>query len=357
MIKSLCLGLLAPLLLSGRGAGPDPYVRIERLSPRVVLAYWLGTGRCNLVAIQGRDGLAIIDTEMSPRIMAPIKTKIEKTLGRSDWKYVINTHAHLHHAGGNVLFDGVTVVGHENLPEDMQWLIDRQLDPQRQRRILQDAAQTLQALRQTVRQAGGRGIYAQRLYGEIEFWQRYTRDMEDGYTVVKPTLTFADKHTLDLGDVQLELVFFGKGHSISDILTYIPQEKLLVTGAIVYQRAHLPEIGERSELEDIERFMAVLDRFLAPPVRIDHVISSHSRPLLKSDMLPVRQYYQKMLDEGRAAVAEGLTLEQTLERLAQERAFRHFQVPPPGHWAHGMHDRNVRNLYRILTQNPPKPPL
>lgn len=352
MVKTVCLGLLAPLLLSARAPGPQQYVRIERLSPRVVLAYWLGTGRCNLVAIQGRDGLAIIDTEMSPRIMAPIKAKIEKTFGRDDWKYVINTHAHLHHAGGNVLFKGATVVGHENLPEDMQWLIDRQVDPERKRRVLENAAQTLRALRQALPRTAGRPIYAQRLYGEIDFWNRYTRDLREGYALVKPTLMFADKQTLDLGDVQLELVFFGKGHSISDILTYIPQEKLLVTGAIVYQRAHLPEIGERSELEDIHRFMAVLDRFLAPEVEIDHVISSHSRPLLKSDMLGVRRYYQKVLAEGRAAVEQGLSLEQTIERLAQEKAFRPFHVPPPGHWAHGMHDRNVRNLYRILTEGP-----
>ncbi|UCD51242.1 MAG: hypothetical protein JSW27_01155, partial [Phycisphaerales bacterium] len=67
MIKAIGISVLMPLLLAGRGADSGQYVSIERLSERVVLGYWLGTGRCNLVAIQGEKGLAIIDTEMSPR--------------------------------------------------------------------------------------------------------------------------------------------------------------------------------------------------------------------------------------------------------------------------------------------------
>jgi len=40
---------------------------MERLSERVVIGYWLGTGRTNIVAVKSQKGLAIIDTEMSLR--------------------------------------------------------------------------------------------------------------------------------------------------------------------------------------------------------------------------------------------------------------------------------------------------
>jgi len=66
MIRALHIGLFIQIMLAGSGRGPGEYVRIERLSERVLLAYWLGTGRCNLTAIQSEKGLAIIDTEMSP---------------------------------------------------------------------------------------------------------------------------------------------------------------------------------------------------------------------------------------------------------------------------------------------------
>jgi glyoxylase-like metal-dependent hydrolase (beta-lactamase superfamily II) len=107
---------------------------------------------------------------------------------------------------------------------------------------------------------------------------------------------------------------FRPGHSSSDILIYVPQERLLVSGAVVYQRAHFPEIGEETRLQDIHRFLAVLDRFLADDGKIDHVVPSRSPPLLKSDLAPVRDYYQRMFTRIQAAPQKGLTLEQTMRR-------------------------------------------
>ena len=135
MITAIHLGLLVQLFAAGPQADAGPYIRIDRLSPRVALAYWPGIDRrCNLTVIQSQKGLVIIDTEASPRVMAPVKQKIEQTFHRSDWVYVINTHAHDNHASGNSLFPGATIVGHENLVSDMEWLIARRTDPDRKRR-------------------------------------------------------------------------------------------------------------------------------------------------------------------------------------------------------------------------------
>jgi glyoxylase-like metal-dependent hydrolase (beta-lactamase superfamily II) len=350
MFRVVYLSLILPAMLAASERDSMQYVRIERLSERVVLAYWIGTGRCNLTAIQSEKGLAIVDTEMSPRIMAPIKKRIEQVFGRDDWLYVINTHAHMHHTGGNNLFKGATIVGHDNLPEDMQWLIDKQTDPERKRRDLDRAAWNLRNLQAVLPRVRANREAAHAIRGEIKFWQLYIQDMKEGYEVVKPTLTFADRHTLDMGDLKLELVFFGKGHSISDILIYIPEEKLLVTGAIVYQHAQLPEIGEQSEMQDVNRFLTILDSFLAEDVQIDHVIPSHSPPLLKSDLAPVRDYYQKMLTGVQAAKREGLSLAQVTERFSVRRAFPNFREPQPGNWDYGMQERNIRNLWRILNE-------
>jgi glyoxylase-like metal-dependent hydrolase (beta-lactamase superfamily II) len=347
--------LLFPLLAAiGYAAAPAPdpaeFVRIDKLSDRVLLAYWLGTGRCNLTAIKSEKGLVIIDTERSPRIMAPIKAKIEQAFGRSDWAFVINTHAHDNHAGGNVLFKGAVIVGHDNLPKDMQWLTRRQTEPEWKRKELGFAADTLRNLQAALPQYAGNRANARRIQGEIKFWQLYTQDMEEGHTIVPPTLTFADTRTLDLGDLRLELVFFGKSHSLSDILIYVPAERLLVTGGVVYQRAHLPEISEESTLDDVLRYIAVLDRFCADGVKIDRVIPSHSPPLTQKDLPPVRDYYQRMLAGVRAARKEGLTLEQTTERLAVRTSFPAFDPRILGAWATGMHERNIKNLWRIVGQ-------
>jgi glyoxylase-like metal-dependent hydrolase (beta-lactamase superfamily II) len=357
MMGLVHIGMVVQLLWAGAGRSSADFINIERLSNRVVLAYWVGVDRrCNLTAIQSQKGLVLIDSEMSPRIMAPIKERLERVFGRRDWAYVINTHAHDNHPGGNSLFPDATIVGHENLAQDMQWIIDRQTQPESRDRELARAAELIRNLRAYLPQVARNRGQTRQIEGEIRFSELHSLDLQEGYPVVKPTLTFADKHTIDLGDLRLELVFFGKGHSNSDILIYVPQERLLVTGAIAYQRAHLPEIGETTEMQDIHRFLAVLDRFCAEDVKIDHVISSHSLPQVKKDLLPVRDYYQRMLAGVRAAQKEGLTLEQTAARLAVRTNFPALRESPPGVWSHGMHERNLRNLWRILQEEPQTPP-
>jgi glyoxylase-like metal-dependent hydrolase (beta-lactamase superfamily II) len=351
MIGIVQIGMLMQLFLAGAQPSYGGFINIEKLSDRVILAYWVGTDRrCNLTAIKGQKGLAIVDTEMSPRIMAPIKERIEQVFGRKDWAYVINTHAHDNHAGGNSLFKGAVIVGHENLPADMQGITHRQTEHHE----LERATVLLRNLRAFLPQVARNREQARMVRGEIKFWELYTQDLREGYKVVKPTLMFADTQTLDLGDLQLELTFFGKGHSNSDILIHVPQERLLVCGAVVYQRAQFPEVAEETTLQDVHRFIAVLDRFLAEDAKIDHVVPCHSLPLLKSDLAPVRDYYQRMLTGMQAARGEGLTLEQTRRRLDPRTNFPAFVDRPPGVWSHGFHERNVTNLWRILSEEEQK---
>ena len=61
-----------------------------------------------------------------------------------------------------------------------------------------------------------------------------------------------------------------------------------------------------------------------------------------------------MLTEVRSARQRGLSLEQTLATLTVRTKFPAFRDPPPGHWAYGMQERNIRNLWRILNEEQPQ---
>jgi len=341
----------------GPQPGAEEYIRIDRLSERVSLAYWPGLDRrCNLTAIQSQKGLLIIDTEASPRVMAPIKAKIEQTLHRSDWVYVINTHAHDNHCSGNCLFKGALIIGHNNLPADMQWLIRRQTEPDWKRKSIEQITAVLRDRQATLPRYAANPAYTKLIASDLVFYGLHLQDLQEGYEVVEPSLMFADQHTLDVGDLTLELTFFGRGHSNSDILIYIPQEQLLVSGGIAYQHAQLPEIGEESRLEDVHRFITVLDRLLADEVKIDRVIPAHSVPLTRAALPPIRDYYRRILTEVRAARQQGLTLEQTIKRLTIRARFPAFRDPAPGQWGYGGQERNIKNLWRILGEGQPQPP-
>jgi glyoxylase-like metal-dependent hydrolase (beta-lactamase superfamily II) len=358
MTTAIQLGLLVQLLAAGLQSDAAQYIRIDRLSQRVVLAYWPGIDRrCNLTAIQSQKGLVIIDTEASPRVMAPMKEKIEQAFHRTDWAYVINTHAHDNHCSGNSLFKGAVIIGHENLAEDMQWLIRRQTEPDSKRREIDRYNAILRDLRAALPLYAANRTYTRLIQSDLIFYELFVQDLQQGYEVVKPSLTFSDKYTLDLGDLTLELIFFGKGHSNSDILIYVPQERILVTGAIAYQQGRVPEIGEESHLEDVHRFIAVLDSLLADNVKIDHVIPGHSVPLTRAVLPPIRDYYQRMLKEVEAARQQGLTLDQTTRLLTIRAKFPAFRDPPPRTYGYDHQERSVRNLWRILSeeQHPPQP--
>ena len=197
MTTAIQIGLLLPLLMGGAGRDATEHVRIERLSDRVLLAYWIGTGRCNLTAIQSQKGLAIIDTEMSPRIMAPIKERIEREFGRRGWAYVINTRTC-------------------TTPEAIA-------SSRRRGRRPREPARRLMAINSrpgrpkrrpsttpmdhTQHASGNRANARDR--GETRFWRLFIRTCRKAM-IVKPTLTFADRHTLGLGDVTLEMVFMAR---------------------------------------------------------------------------------------------------------------------------------------------------
>ena len=337
------------------GQDSGGYVRLERLSDHVTIAYWLGTGRTNIVAVQSQKGLVIIDTEMSPRIMTPIKERLEMALGRNDWKYVINTHAHMHHAGGNCLFKDATIIGHENLPADMQWLIDQQVDETKKHRKLDYNKKTSSELQALLPRVARNRLQSERIKGEIRFFQLNTLDVEEGFEIVKPAVTFSDRYTLDLGDLKLELIYFGKGHSISDILIYIPQEGILVTGAIVYQKGHLPGITEQAELNDVKRYITVINELLEKDVKLKYVLASHSPPLKRNDLKLVRDYYQTMLDGIAAAQVEGLTLEQAKERFTVQRNFPHYFQRQNAEWVNAKQDRNINVLWQLLEKDKQQP--
>jgi len=350
MVKSIHISLVVLFVLSTLCFGSDEFIRIEKLSNRVIIGYWLGTGRMNIVAVKSQKGLAVIDTAMSPRIMEPVKKRLEKELGRNDWMYVINTHAHMHHAGGNCLFKEAVVIGHDNLPADMQWLIDKQVDQTWKRKSLDENATTIRNLQAMLPQVKSSRLQTRRIEGEIKFFELNTLDIEEGFEIVKPTVMFSDRYTLDLGDIRLEMVYFGKGHSKSDILIYIPQEGVLVTGAIVYLRGHLPGITENAELEDVKRYINVLNLFLEEGLKVDRVISSHSPVLTRTDLKYVRDYYQMMLDGVRVAQQEGLTMEQARERFTVRKMFPRFYQKQSAEWSRTKQDRNFRVLWQRLEE-------
>lgn len=305
---TLMVGALAGLSVA---SAESQTVTVERLSDRVLVANTPPLGRNNVTAIATRKGLVLIDAAATPFIAGQIQRELEKQLGRSDWAYVFNTHVH-DHTGGNVLFRQVPIVGHENTVEETKRLAELMTSEERKAPSLRFARGKIEDVQKKL-DGGAADTVA--LQAELAFWRGAEDDMVKGFEVVAPTVRLTDELTLDMGDVTIRAVHPGRGHSPSDVVIHVPEERLLVAGSAC--GPFFPTIGDTVGLADLERSIAVLDRLLEAGV--ERVVPSHGE-VGGREIAERRRDYQRDLVAGvRAARQQGLTLEQAQQTLGLDR--------------------------------------
>ena len=88
----------------------------ERISNHILTLNFTGV---SVTSILTSDGIILFDTHRSPGIMQKIKEIISREFGTDVYKYVINTHGHWDHVGGNALFKNSEIIAHENAEKSM----------------------------------------------------------------------------------------------------------------------------------------------------------------------------------------------------------------------------------------------
>lgn len=109
--------LAAAALLSsgGAAAAPDPFADVEIATALVAGTVHMLTGAGGNVAVSvGGDGTLIVDDQFLP--LAPRIQKAIDALGGRRPAFILNTHYHGDHVGGNPFFGATgTIVAHENV--------------------------------------------------------------------------------------------------------------------------------------------------------------------------------------------------------------------------------------------------
>jgi glyoxylase-like metal-dependent hydrolase (beta-lactamase superfamily II) len=163
----------------------------------------------NVTAIGGERGLALVDTHGSAPAGRVVLDDLRR-LGAGPVAHVVNSHWHWDHTFGNAaLREAVRDVPIHAHEEAARWLADQ----------------------------GER--MKQRFTDSLDDPHRADVDVTD---IVIPDHTFADTHTVDLGDRLLELVFLGRGHTSGDIVARVEDAAVVVVGDLVEESAK-PWIG------------------------------------------------------------------------------------------------------------------
>lgn len=245
----------------------------------------LSFGAEAITAIQTEKGIVVIDAGISTGLTQKYKKKIEQAFHQSPFSYVINTHAHHDHYRGNSIFPEARVIGHENGPGEMEayWK-----NPEQVAASLEAMAKAyhLKMLESSPHSAGWYLNYMQQI--------RYHSAHQDAIQKVpvrKAEITFPDSLHLDMGDITLELKYFGSCHSNSDILIFIPELGILFTGDLMFRYGR-PSIRD-PHMTDRDLWHLALIWTEKRMDKIETVIGGHGQLLTRDDL----QAFHRIISE------------------------------------------------------------
>jgi len=354
-MKNLCNSLLlCGIALLWVPAANAQDVVVRRVTDRVITLSMTNLGmHTNITVIETQKGLVVIETEMTPGTMKIIKKAAEEKLGRNDWAYVINTHGHLHHEGGNSAFPDAQIIGHKRLNMDR---LKNTLSTDQGRRgycgfIGVDTA--LKQLRRNLTQATLTPAQRETLRRRRRFCEALKREIMAGFEVRNPTITFRDRYELDLGDIHLRLTDWGAGINHSSIFVHVVEDNLLVGVGMGTGRWIPGFIDDKPSLEGIRRAISVYEKLCDENFPIDVMIGIHKPDLNRSrqGFQQSRAYFQTLLDDLTQAQQDGLSLERAKAEFSLNKRYAHFcryfTLPEPERREEG-HQKTIDTIWELL---------
>ncbi len=263
LISSVALLTLAALPFLAQQPQPDwekVQVKLQKLDEHVYLVQGFGG---NIAAYVGDDGVVLIDAEqvqLGPKIEAALKTVSDKPV-----KYVLNTHWHGDHTGGNAYFGKSAVI------------------------IAQDE----------VRKA---------MLTEPDRLGRITN-----LPVSVPVLTFSHEFTLHMQGGDIHAIAFFKGHSASDTIVFLPGGKVVHAGDVFtnFVPANFPAVDfENDGSGGVQGIRAACEYLLAHTPDDVKLIPGHGNVATKTDLRKYLDVVNGTAVAIQAAIDQGKSLEQ-----------------------------------------------
>lgn len=247
-----------------------------------------GFGGGNMAVLVGEDQIAMIDDGLPP-LAEDLLTHVTETAG-GPIDFLVNTHVHGDHAGGNAHFaaSGTVVFAHDNI----------------RKRLLEDSSA-----------AGGRGGL--------------------------PVVTFGDGVTFHLGNIEARVTHMPVAHTDGDAVIYFPGANVIHTGDILFH-AIFPYI-DMDNGGTVDGYIEAQRKILSMANDDTKIIPGHGELTDKAGM----QADIDMLVDGRALVKalvdQGMSEEEVLSAnpLAKYDSYN---------WGFINAERMTKTFFRSLTE-------
>lgn len=252
----------------------DSLIQVKQVHDKVILIRF---GADAITAINTKNGIVVVDAGISETLTAKYRSRIENRFKKNVFIYLINTHGHSDHTGGNKVFNDATIVGHQNCGKEMekQW---------------ENPEKALEGIKNVVDEYTA-NLQAEPLHS-MDWEHLFTQKMryQNAYTdalhcipLTKPVFAIQNYHKLAAGEFSLELMYFGKAHSESDLLIFIPELKMVFTGDLFGQYGR--PFFEKSDRENAGEWTNSLAWLRQRIEQIDMVIGGHGLVMKREDLL------------------------------------------------------------------------
>lgn len=308
MKKRAIVTLVLALFSSVALCADSPDFTIKKIGEGVYAAVATEGGKAgsNAGFIVGSSGVAVVDTFQDAGPAKALLAEIRK-ITNQPVRYVINTHYHLDHTGGNAAFAeaGATILAHRNL----------------------------------------------RAWERTENLKFFGKDPKPEYramveSLVLPDMVYSDAVDLYLGS-RLVQVRYMLGHTGGDSVVIVPDANVVFGGDLVWQK-HLPNLIDASTLPWIK----TLDRLLAAHPKATFV-SGHGDVASVDDVRDFRNYIETLREDVAKAQGAGKSGQELADGVEAELK------PKYGGWGFYKNfvKRNIEQTAAELTGQKRLPPL
>jgi cyclase len=272
-------------------------------------------GMCgNSVAILTEDGVLVFDSGAIPETASTILSEIRKHT-RQPVRYLINSHWHWDHWGGNQVFKsafpGLEIITHEKTREQMLDVEPRWNDEG----LHVQLPQYLGVLEKRLAAARAGAAPPEEIKSQIEILRadRNFLDQKKSLRKTVPGVTFSDAMTIRLGSREIRILQ-ARGITIGDTYVYLPKEKILITGDLMLNPFPYAVGGSYPAdwLKTLEEFNSWSPAIIIP----GHGLPRNDPGFLQGSIALFREIIRQVKD----AKARGLTQIQTQDSIRARAA-------------------------------------
>lgn len=197
-----------------------------------------GKAICNVGVVDNGKETLIFDSFLSPDVAEEL-LNVVKELGLSPVKYVVNSHFHNDHIRGNQVFSqDVKIISttrtKELIEEEEPLQIAYEKENAPARLFYYDSLYSSFV-----------GDKQSREYKQILMWRPYYETLSNSHIEVKtqlPNLFVDSILNLNGPNRKIQLISKGEGHTPSDLVMYLPDDRILFSGDLIFNKCH-PYVG------------------------------------------------------------------------------------------------------------------